>query len=266
MCCNFTQSTKLRHWQCCTFQELLALLILVGSFWHLLNGMICLGIWLQKIALVAAWPSTPALPFHLGNVRRSTVRTHNLKTWTEDIQESSFNSIFCSTCRLPVWWYAKPSETNKGRAASVSIWDKDPCGVSETYSFRGIISGCIPRPVIHNWNSLFASAQTSIFSQHVKACQELQLLGEKGWGGELKMKFQKKQEMKLYMKSCLSLNLASAATSASVLLITLTPYVTSSQGSFYLNHICKLISLKLWQHKSSHVLFYIQRHQTLLRI
>ncbi len=80
---NFTQSTKLRHWQCCTFQELLALLILVGSFWHLLNGMICLGIWLQKISLVVAWPSTPALPFHLGNVRRSTVRTHNLKTWTE---------------------------------------------------------------------------------------------------------------------------------------------------------------------------------------
>jgi hypothetical protein len=90
--------------------------------------MICLGIWLQKIALVAAWPSTPALPFHLGNVRRSTVRTHNLKTWTES-RKVSFNSIFCSTCRLPVWWYAKPSETNKGRAASVSIWDKDPCGV-----------------------------------------------------------------------------------------------------------------------------------------
>lgn len=61
---------------------------------------------------------------------------------------------------------------------------------------------------------------------------------------ELKMKFQKNQEMKLYMKSCLFLNLASAATSASVLLITLTPYVTSSQGSFYLNHICKWISLK----------------------
>jgi hypothetical protein len=33
-----------------------------------------------------------------------------------------------------------------------------------------------------------------------------------GGGRELKMKFQKKQEMKLYMKSCLFLNLASAAT------------------------------------------------------
>ncbi len=56
------------------------------------------------------------------------------------------------------------------------------CKVCETYSFRGIISRCIPRPVIHNWNRLFASAQTSIFSQHVRARQELQFLGENGWG------------------------------------------------------------------------------------